>query len=499
MSTQNGTRSEERAIALQRLRLKRLGLVPEVAEPDAVDLVKWIEEEFYIQELRGPIKLHPYQRACLIEALRRDPLTGKFIYDIVVWSDIKKSAKSVIAAAVMLARAFHHDYGFFRVVGNDQKQAMSRVFGFMETALRLNRRIGARASINRLLISLDTGSKIEAVAVDPKGEAGGADDMVEFTELHAASNKASMAMWTEVTISPLKHGYAQRWIDTYAGWSGESPLLEQLYQAGVKEGHRLSLPDSGSDDLEVYANGSQFTLWNTHRGMLPWQTEAYYAEEERSLRRNEFDRVHGNQWVTSEQEFVPIAWWDACQSEIPPINEYRSIVVALDAAVDDDCFAIVALSYDRELGLTYVRYVRAWRPVDNQPILYSNALDVEDREYPEGELRWLCANFNVVSVTYDPYQLHAFCSALAVKGLAAFEKFDQGAPRLKADKGLYDDIREHRIIHDGDLTLREHISNANSTAEDKDTMRIIKRAQHLKIDLAVATSMANDRARFWLA
>src|SRR5262245_4487129 len=74
------------------------------------DPIEWIEEEFYIPEtrhdpeLRGKIRLVDYQRDVLREALSRDE-SGNYKYSIIVWSDIKKSGKSSIAAAVNLARA----------------------------------------------------------------------------------------------------------------------------------------------------------------------------------------------------------------------------------------------------------------------------------------------------------------------------------------------------------------------------------------------------------
>lgn len=472
----------------QRLVARRTETARAQAEAQ-VDIVGWIESEFYIEELGGPIILYPYQREALREALRRNA-DGAFIYDLVLWSDIAKSAKSTIAAAVMLARAFHKPYGKFRVVANDQKQAMSRVFEYMKIALRLNKRLATRATVNRLLITLDNGATIEAVAVDPKGEAGGADDMVEFTELHAAKNDAAIKMWTETKLSPLKFGYAQRWIDTYAGYTGESPILEPLYEQTVKDGQKLR------DDLPLYGAGRSFALWNT-TPRLPWQTKEYYDSEERTLIPSEYRRIHRNEWVSSQQSFIDIGWWDACvESTMLEIDRFREVVISMDAAVSNDSFGIVALS--RTGDKTYLRYCRRWLP-DNGVIRYRNQADPTDRDYPEGVLRWLCNFYNVIVVAYDPYQLHSFVTGLRDEGLVKFEQFNQDRPRAIADKALYDNIRDRLIVHDGTFAdMREHLANANSTAEDKSTLRIVKRQQTSKIDLAVALSMANDRARHYL-
>lgn len=492
-------------LLLEREKRKRRERANQPKDFHGDDPVGWIETEFYIEETRGPIQLVPYQRACLREALRRDQ-DGLFVYDLVLWGDIKKSAKSTIAAAVILWRAFHTSYGKFRIVANDQKQAMSRVFGFIEICLRLNKSLGDRAVTNRLTIRLDTGSTIEAVAVDPKGEAGGGDEMVEFTELHAANNYASEQMWAETALSPLKYGRSQRWIDTYAGHTGEANVLEPLYNALVINGGRLSHPDfpdgKGSypnggprENEGVYANGRLFALWNTG-ARCPWQTPAYYLSERAQHTPAEYDRIHLNQWVSSIQQFVPIEWWDACRVNELPANRHNEIVIALDAAVDNDCFGIVALS--RHGDKRAIRYARKWTPPKNGKIQFKSHENKDDTEYPMGELRRLCRENNVICITYDPYQLESFASECTNDGLGLMEPFLQGQPRLIADKRCYDYIRDRIFMHQGEPDLREHIMNANSTAEDKDTLRIVKRSPSLKIDLAVALSMANEVADIYL-
>src|SRR3990167_9386866 len=85
------------------------------------DPVQWIEKNFYIPEtkndpkLKGRLQLMPYQRDALYEALSRDE-NGDYKYAIIIWSDIKKSIKSTIAAAVNQARAETTEWGEFYVV-----------------------------------------------------------------------------------------------------------------------------------------------------------------------------------------------------------------------------------------------------------------------------------------------------------------------------------------------------------------------------------------------
>lgn len=447
------------------------------------DPVLWIEENFYIPELKGPMKLMPYQKAALYEATRKDE-KGNFIYSTVVWSDIKKSIKSCIAAAVALWRGFAIDWGSIILVANDLKQADSRVGFYMRRAIELNPRMKALCTMRNFMVKLPNRTTIEAVSIDPTGEAGSNADMVVFSELWGAHQEAQKRMWTETTLPPNKFGRSQRWVETYAGYSGESPLLEQLYEVGLMQGRQL---DVGIPGLELYANDAARTLvlWNTTPRCY-WQTPEYYAQETAALPPNEFLRVHRNQWVTSLDTFVPMEWWDAClANEDHPMVSLRpeeQLVFGIDAAVSNDCFAIVGVSR-RDTTVT-VRYCQIWYPPPGGKIDFTK---------PEAEIRRLAEKYNVVEWAYDEYQLHDMAKRLGREGMGWFRPFSQARERLVGDKNLQDLIRERRIVHDGDSKLREHIQNSNAKLEG-DKLRIVKRSELMKIDAAVALSMASAEA-----
>lgn len=476
----------------------------ENSDSATLDPIEWIQKNFYIPELNGPIKLYPHQEAVLREAYRKDD-NGNYIYNIVVWSDIKKSAKSSIAAAVAFHRSRGSSWGSIKIVANDLKQADSRVSYYFRRALELNPRYTKGITYKESGYSVrfvDNHTIVEAIPIDPGGEAGGNDDLIIFSELWAARHKAIQRMWTEMTLSPTKFGKSQRWVETYAGYSGESPILESLYENGVKNGKHLDLSfgDNDLSDLEIYARGSMLCLWNT-KPRLPWQTQEYYASESTVLTDNEFRRVHRNEFVSSSDTFVPSAWWNKCQTEIPPLNTGEILVLAVDAAVSGDCFGIVGVSRHvvwgddseaPESDIVKVRYSRKWIPPLNGKIIYGNPESPADRNYPEGEIRWLVDNYDVVCVAYDEYQLHDFMQRL--RRIVYIKSFPQGKDRLLADKQLHDGIREVKVLHGGDRDLTEHINNADKKTEGE-KMRIIKRNENMKIDLAVCLSMANSMAR----
>lgn len=465
------------------------------AEPDPVD---WILDNFYIPEMVNhssppAIELFPYQRAVIREALRRDS-KGRFVYDLVLWSDLKKSAKSSIAGAVVLFRAFHSMFGSFKIVANDLKQADSRVFAYLKRAIQLNERLAKQCLIRNYKVLLPNDTFIEAVPVDPAGEAGGGDDMIEFTELHASKDKGHVRMWAEMTLSPLKAGQSQRWIDTYAGYSGESPILEPLYDQLVKPENRFQIADPDApDDLQTYRLGRSFCLWNTHP-RLPWQTDEYYKSERIAVLPQDYARMHENAWTTSTSTFVPKEWLLACHDELPELDRFREVVVSLDAAVDDDAFGLTVVSRHGEKYA--LRYAEKWMPPRDGKIDFDDV---------KKTVLWCIEEWNVLEICFDPYQLYEFCARLANENVAKFFEFKQGAPRLIADKMLRDIIRDRRFIYNNNTTgaadVVEHIGNANAKSDplDPKSLRIVKRSPDRKIDLAVSLSMCINRAEFVLS
>lgn len=451
--------------------------------PGSSDVVEWITTQFWVPELGAPMTLAPYQADTLRTIFEPDT-DGLLRYSTVLWGDLKKSIKSCIAAAVCLWWADTHPWATIRIVANDLKQADSREAEYIRRAITLNsgyfeRQRGAKvAGYN---VRLGNHSRIEAVPIDPRGEAGGGDDIIVFTELWGAQSKAAIRMWTEGTLSPLKYGKSMRWVETYAGFTGESPLLEPLYKAGVEEGQRIR------DDIELYHNPSArlIALWNTVP-RLEWQSQEYYSQEAAILTESEFLRVHRNQWQSSTNSFVPVEWWDACEDHMrPPPASRAPVVIGVDASVSGDCTALSCVARHPEHKQQVIEFhTMVWTPPPGGKMDYASTLTPE--------IRRICQEYNVVEVAYDPYQLHQWATDLRNAGVAHFREFAQGTDRLLADKGLYDLIRDRRLHHSGNPVLREHIQNANAKtqAEEDSKLRLVKRNEGSKIDCAVALAMS---------
>lgn len=494
----------------------------------------WIERYFYVPAPRdpvtgrvmppGPIRLAEHQRRIINEALSKDR-DGNFKYTTVIYSAPKKSGKSTIASAVGLYVADQTPFGRIYCLANDGEQANDRLFGPILKCIQLHRQLGGKfADIKprQYDVVLSNSATIEPVPCDALGEAGAEPTLTLWSELWGFTSEAKRRLWTEMTVPPTLFGRAMRWVETYAGFSGESLLLEQLYHTAVTEAERH--PDF--PDLPVYVNhdARTFCYWDTEPRMI-WQNEEFYKQEARLLTPIEFQRVHRNQWVSPVGAYIASEMWSACRDDsLQPLTDKRTpVVIGIDAATEGDCAALVAVTRDPKNPSTdiAVRACRIFRPTVGKSLVLEDTVGAVLKEW--------CQKWNVVCVVYDAFQMmklvQDYRRGLVVlsdserMGLNAeqqqaklreiqravgvwYYKFNQQSERAIADKMLYDMIVSRRVhwaplsadqdiwYHEGNReTLTRHITQAGATFS-KGQMRLVKTSNNTKIDAVVALSMA---------
>lgn len=464
-----------------------IGGIPPGCEIFKVPPVTFVENFMFDPERNERITLHTEQKR-VINQMASGWETGYLDYDMWVYSAIKKHGKTSVCAGLLLWQGWRVDRGYIPIIGNDLKQADSRMFRVIEYAANNDPDLKRFCKVNRYRIELANGTIIEAIPVDPTGEAGLNPTAIAYTEAWGMKNKKHREMWSEMALSPTRPGEGFILMESYAGHEGESVILEERHEYGVTHGVEI--------DEELYEHNKQITYWCTRR-IMPWQqgkaADEYYASEAAKLTENEFRRLHKNEWTSSVSVFVVSELWDAClytedgkAAPLPAPETSESIVIGLDAGVTNDCFAAVGVS--RRGEIVCKRYCRVWRPEPNKPL---------DFDIIEKELYNDLRNMNVIWVVYDKHQLHHMAGRLAKQLGIYFEVFEQGTRRAVADNDLRLMIHQKLIQHDGDTVLREHVLNANAKTENE-KLRIVKRSEMKKIDAAVALSMAVEKAKFLL-
>jgi len=486
------------------------------------DIVTWAENNFYaeatVDRPMGIINLQPHQKAVLRYAFQQQD--GRFPFKTIIYSTCKKGGKTAVGGLVgrWAAECWDKNSDIY-FVGNDADQAKEKGYAALRTSIELHPDFhrGSQTLPGKWILRdararyIPNGSKVHAVALDYKGEAGSNPVMTVWTELWGFTDKAAKRFWAEMAPAPTRPN-SLRFIETYAGFVGESELLEGLYENVVQKGRQLrvqDLVDVLGDQYEpmcfaeapnldslipCYVNESAgiFAYWDSgeQARRMPWQQgehgQKYYQSEMATQTESQYRRLHLNEWVSAESEFIPIELWDACLNPLPlKKDEKTPLVVGLDAAVTGDCFGLTVVSRDPDNPVENiaVRAARKWTPPEGGKL---------DYDEPGAVLRWLAENFNVVQVCYDPYQLEYFVKKYREELGLWFEDFQQGQRRLLADKQLYDMIVHKGIRHDGNPDLRSHIQNCNAkTQKDEDgKLRLVKKSENRKIDLAVSLSMA---------
>lgn len=270
-------------------------------------------------------------------------------------------------------------------------------------------------------------------------------------------------------------------------WLTSTPRKHWMYEYfGGVEGTELVDVDPDDPFLSFKQDARVISLFTADNAEN--LAEGYVEQRRQSLTESEARVLLEAAWedIDEADRFLPsMVMWDNCKEEIPPLDPHTPLVLIIDAGVSNDNFGLLAMSrhpnparYDSDVA---VRYVEKFVPPKKGTLNFAE---------PEKRIRWLCDNYNVIALVYDPYQLHDMATRLQNDGVVWVIPFNQGRERLEADKQLLDLITNRRIVHDGNIDLREHIDNANAKPDPESRkIRMVKRYDNKKIDLAVCASM----------
>jgi phage terminase large subunit-like protein len=439
------------------------------------DPVAFIETTLVNPETGQPFVLTDAERLFLRHAFALTP-DGRLRYPELVFSGPKKSGKTAFAAMcqlyVICALGGRFAEGY--CAANDFEQSQGRVFQAIARIVEASPLLSGDAVVTANKITfLATGSTITAIASDYAGAAGANPTITTFDELWGYTSERAHRLWDEMVPPPTRR-IACRLTVTYAGFEGESELLESIYKRGVAG--ELIAPD-------LYAAGGLLMFW-THRLTAPWQTEEWREQMREQHRPNAYLRQIENRWVTTESTFVDMAWWDACvdPAAAPVIADRRLPVwVGVDASMKRDSTAIVACAYDRDSKKVRLVWHRVFQPTRAEPLDFDATIGatVED----------LASRFDLREVRFDPWQMQAVSQRLTGRRVPMVE-FNQTVPNLtEASTNLYDLIKGRNLVAYPDADMR--LSVLRSVAvESARGWRITKEKASHKIDVVVALGMA---------
>src|SRR5262249_23462860 len=305
------------------------------------DPAAFIEEVLRDPETGQPFVLNPAQREFLRHAFQTGE-DGRLLYPEMVFSCPKKSGKTGFCAMVVLyvTLVLGGRYAEAYCVANDLEQAQSRVFAAIKRMVELCPQLEEAARVTEKKITFtETGATITALASDYASAAGSNANVVCFDEVWAYTSERSRRLWDELVPPPTRK-IACRITTTYAGFEGESALLEELYKRGLQQ------PLVGKD---LYAGDGLLMFWS-HEPIAPWQTPQWIGEMRRTMRPNAFLRMIENRFVSGESAFVDMGWGDACVDAHATqtfASKRMPVWGGVDASVEHDSTANVAVTGDK--------------------------------------------------------------------------------------------------------------------------------------------------------
>lgn len=439
------------------------------------DPVAFIQEVLVDPETGAPFVLNRAEKRFVRRAfaLTKD---GRLKHPELVYSGPKKSGKTGFAGMlelyviVILGGPFAEGI----CVANDLEQAKGRVFESICRIVAASPLLAADALIGATkIVFRSSGSTITAIASDYAGAAGANPTITCFDELWAYTSEKARRLWDEMVPPPTRK-IACRLTVTYAGFEGESELLESIYKRGIA-GNRVG-PD-------LYEQPGMLCFW-THDFVAPWQTPEWREQMRGQLRPNAYLRMIENRWVSTESSFVDMDWWDACidADARPMVSDLALRVwVGLDASVKRDSTAIVVCTWDAEQKKVRVVWHRIFQPSPDDPLDFEATV--------EATLRSLRGRFSLQAVFYDPYQMKAVAQRL-LRAAIPMREFPQTTGNLtEASTGLYELIKGRNLIAYPDDVMRLAVQRSVAV-ETSRGWRIAKEKASHKIDVVVALAMA---------
>jgi hypothetical protein len=415
------------------------------------------------------------QRQFLKHAFRTGE-DGRLLYPELLYSAPKKSGKTAFAAMVVLyvTLILGGRHAEAICVANDLEQSVGRVFAAIRRMVeQMDWLRGAARVSERRIVFPETGASITAIASDYAGAAGSNANVAVFDELWGYTSERSRRLWDELVPPPTRK-IACRLTVTYAGFEGESTLLEDLRKRG------LAQLEVGKD---LHAGGGILMAWH-HEPVAAWQTPQWLEQMRSTMRPNAYLRMIENRFVSGESAFVDLTWWDECiDPDMTQVfaDKRISVWVGVDASVKHDSTAIVAVTWDKALNKVRLVSHRIFQPTADQPLDFERCV--------EGTIRQLRERFQVRAVYYDPYQMTAVAQRLAANGVPMRE-CPQTMDRLTAlGSNLYDLIKSRGLVVYPDDAIRLAVSRAVAL-ETPRGWKITKEKTSHKIDVVVALAMA---------
>mgnify|MGYP000722957298 CR=1 FL=1 len=434
----------------------------------------------------------------------------------------KKQGKSELAAAVALLLLCGDGEERAEVYGcaadrNQAKIVFDVAVDMVEQCPALKKRIKPVMSVKRLVYK-PTNSFYQVLSAEAYTKHGLNVHAVIFDELHAQPNRELFDVMTkgsgDARTQPLY------FLITTAGTDRNSICFEQHQKAvDIIEGRKIDPTFYpviyGASDEDDWTSEATWYKANPSLGEtidIEKVRNAYISARENAAEENIFRQLRLNQWVKQSTRWMQMDKWDSCAF---PVNEEeligRTCYGGLDLSSTSDITAFVLVFPPRNDEEKYIILPYCWIPEDNMRLRVRRDHVPYDVWAAEGSLETTEGNvihygfiekfieelgtkYHIKEIAFDRWGATQMVQDLEGMGFTVVP-FGQGYKDMSPPtKELMKLTLEERIAHGGHKVLRWMMDNVYVRQDPAGNIKMDKEKSTEKIDAAVATVMALDRA-----
>ena len=434
----------------------------------------------------------------------------------------KKSGKSELAAAIALYMLCADGEQRAEVYGcaADRDQA-SLVFDVACDMVRLSKALNQFCDIkpSRKTIHFNpTNSVYKALSADVAGKSGVNVSALIFDELWVQKDRKFFDMMTKGTSDARKNPL--HFIITTAGTDTHS-ICYELHQKAkdIIEGRKVDPTFYpviyGAEDDDDWTDEAVWAKANPSLNITIDIEKVRAACESAKMMPNEenaFRQLRLNQWVKQTVRWMPMEKWDLCAF---PVNEQslegRVCYGGLDLSSTTDLTAFVLVFPPEDEDDKYVVLPYFWLPEETldlrvrrdhvpydlwerQGFIQTTEGNVVHYGYIEKFIEELGTKYNIREIAFDRWGAAQMVQNLEGMGFTVVP-FGQGYSSMSPPtKELMKLVLEKKIAHGGHPVLRWNVDNISIRTDPAGNIKADKEKSTEKIDGAIATIMALDRA-----
>lgn len=467
------------------------------------ELIDWQEQ--IIRDLFGTLKANGYRQ-----------------FNTAYVEIPKKQGKSELAAAVALLLCCGDGEERAEVYGcaADRQQA-TIVFDVAADMVRmcpaLNKRVKILASQKRIIYT-PTNSFYQVLSAEAYSKHGFNIHGVVFDELHTQPNRKLFDVMTkgsgDARMQPLY------FLITTAGTDTNSICYETHQKAkDILDGRKIDPTFYpviyGADDSDDWTDPKVWRKANPSLDItvgIDKVEAACNSAKQNPGEENSFRQLRLNQWVKQAVRWMPMEKWDACAFPVDEDElEGRVCYGGLDLSSTTDITAFLLVFPPQDEDDKYIILPYFWVPEDTLDLRVRRdhvPYDVWERKgylqttegnvvhygYIEKFIERLGERFNIREIAFDRWGAVQMVQNLEGMGFTVVP-FGQGFKDMSPPtKELMKLVLEQKIAHGGHPVLRWNMDNIFIRTDPAGNIKADKEKSTEKIDGAVATIMALDRA-----